>query len=131
MLPKKNRVSRHLFPIIITKGKNHSSSNIYMRVVSLPLLPYPRDQVKQIFYEENKDLTRFSFVVSKKAVKKAVTRNKIRRVGYNIIQKNIFYIKKGFLVAVFIKKNAAEISNKELEEEIVFLLKKANLLKTK
>ena len=82
-------------------------------------------------HKKNKKEVRFSFVVSKKISKKAVERNKFRRIGYNTIQKNISSIKEGFLVAVFIKKSATKISKKELEKEIIFLLKKANLLKIK
>ena len=81
--------------------------------------------------KKDKKEVRFSFVVSKKEAKLAVVRNKLRRIGYSVIQKNISQIKENFLVAVFIKKGAMKLSKKELEKEIIFLLKKANLLKIK
>ena len=119
MLPKKNRIPRHLFPIVFIKGKNYASLNIYMRVACL----------RQNSSEEKRDPSRFSFVVSKKVAKKAVDRNKLRRIGYGVIQKEISRIKKGFLVVVFIKKSAAKLSKNELKKEIMSLLQKANLLK--
>ena len=95
-----------------------------MRVARLP------DRQATLCKKDRKD-SRFSFVVSKKAAKLAVARNKLRRTGYDTIQKNILHIKEDLLVAVFIKKSAAGLSKKELEEEILSLLQKANLLKTK
>ena len=81
-------------------------------------------------YKKERKAPRVSFVVSKKAAKLAVVRNKLRRTGYDTIQKNLSNIDKNCLVAVFIKKGAVTLSKKELEKEIISLLKKANLLKT-
>lgn len=95
-----------------------------MRVVRLPDrrgFPYKKDQ-KEI---------RFSFVVSKKATKLAVVRNKLCRIGYDTIRENISDIDKSCLAAIFIKKGAVDLSKKELEKEIISLFQKANLLKTK
>ena len=142
MLSKKNRVPRRLFSIIITEGKNYSSLNIHMRVVflykeekghsvsslALPTLPA---QAGQASGGQDKAESRFSFVVSKKEVKKAVERNKLRRIGYNIIQKNISNINKGYIIAFFLKKRTLTLSKRALEEEIISLLQKANLLKTR
>lgn len=129
MLPKKNRVPRRLFPLIVVKGKNYSSLNIYMKVVSLPSLSRSSKQEKQISSGKDEVFSRFSFVVSKKVSKKAVVRNKIRRIGYNVVQKNTRNIKEGFLIAVFIKKSAIGLSKRKIEEEVISLFKKANLLK--
>jgi len=79
--------------------------------------------VKQINTKES----RFSFVIPKKAVKKAVSRNKLRRVGYGIIQKNLPNIKRGYLIGFFFKKNVINIPKTEIENEIIFLLNKARL----
>ena len=114
MLLKKNRILRSLFPKVLTKGKTFSSSNMYMRVA------YLNERLRE---------SRFSFVVSKKVVKKAVSRNKLRRIGYNVVQKKITNIHKGFLVVFFFKKNILKLSKRSIEQEIIFLLKKANLLK--
>ncbi len=81
-------------------------------------------------YKKGRKGPRVSFVVSKKVAKLAVVRNKLRRIGYDTIQKNLSDMDKSCLVAIFIKKGAVALSKKELEKEIIFLLKKANLLKT-
>jgi len=60
-----------------------------------------------------------------------VDRNKFRRIGYETIQKNISDINKSCLAAIFIKKGAVNLSKKELEKEVISLLKKAGLLETK
>ncbi|MCK5591879.1 MAG: ribonuclease P protein component [Candidatus Pacebacteria bacterium] len=129
MLPKKNRIPRRFFPLVIIKGKNYSSFNMYIRVATLPSLFYLDNQTKQTSSSKDGVFSRFSFITSKKVSKKAVTRNKFRRIGYGVVQKNIQNIKEGFLVAVFFKKNVINLSKKEIEEEMVFLFKKANLLK--
>ena len=87
-------------------------------------------RVARLNKEERKESC-FSFVVSKKEVKKAVERNKLRRTGYNIIQKNISDINKGYMVVFFLKKETLAHSKRALEEEIISLLQRANLLKTK
>ena len=81
------------------------------------------------FNKEERKESRFSFVVSKKAAKKAVTRNNLRRVGYGVIQKNISHINKGYLIAFFFKKNTAGLLKQTIEQEVVLLLNKAKLLK--
>lgn len=132
MLSKKNRVSRHLFPVIITKGKNYYSPNMYIRVAKPGFSfcsPASSEQNKQI--TKSKNFPCFSVVVSKKVSKKAVERNKFRRRIYGIVQKNIPDIQDGVLVAFFIKKSATAISKKEFTEETISLLKKAGLFKNK
>lgn len=119
MLPKKNRISRALFPLIITNNQTNHSLNMYMRVARLY-----SDETKN-----NTEESRFSFVIPKKAVKKAVSRNKLQREGYNIIQKNLTNIKQGYLIGFFFKKNISNISKAEIENEIIFLLNKARLFK--
>jgi len=131
MLSKKNRVPRHLFPAIITKGKNYYSPNIYIRVLNPGFSSCSPEQNEQKNFEESKNSQRFSVVVSKKVSKKAVVRNKLRRSVYGVIQKNIPDIKDNVLAAIFIKKNAAGLSKKEFEEEVFSLFKKTGFLTSK
>jgi len=118
MLSKKNRISRALFSLIFVNGQIYHSSSVYIQVAQL------RSNIKKSIPEKSK----FAFVISKKAVKKAVSRNKLRRIGYSIIQKNLTNIKNGYLVSFFFKKNIISLSKIEIENEIIFLLKKTKLL---
>ena len=47
-------------------------------------------------YSEGKN-SKFSFSISKKVEKSAVLRNKMRRIGYKVIENELNSIKKGFL----------------------------------
>jgi len=72
-----------------------------------------------LFYKENDDLKKFGFVVSKKISKKAVDRNRIRRVLSEIIRKNLDKFENGFRGIFLIKKNI--IDEKGNLKDIKFL----------
>lgn len=63
--------------------------------------------------KENDDSKKFGFIVSKKISKKAVDRNKIRRVLSEIVRKNLDKFEKGTRL-VFLTKQ--EILGKKMEE---------------
>lgn len=71
-----------------------------------------------------------SFVVPKKVQKSAVRRSMFKRKGYSVIEQVIEDVKTPFLGIFIIKKpfESNNVSYKELEEEIIFLLKKARIL---
>ena len=74
-------------------------------------------------YKENDDLKKFGFIVSKKISKKAVDRNRIRRILSEIIRKNLDKFENGTRVVFLVKK---EILNKkmiDIEKEIFKFLK--------
>ncbi|MCD4704975.1 ribonuclease P protein component [bacterium] len=80
------------------------------------------------FSKNDLDLSRFSVVVSKKISKKAVDRNLIRRRVYEIIRLNMDKIKKGWDLIIFSKKAVLNLDYSEIEKELFYILKKANLL---
>ncbi len=113
MLSKKTRVGKELFPQVLLKAKCLYVNNITLRVLSTNIT--------------NK--TKFSFVTSKKVSNKAVKRNLLKRRGYSIVKSISKNINNGFICIFFFKKSSTLLSYTELEKEILFLLKKAKVLK--
>ncbi len=114
MLSKNRRVGRELFSQILTKSRSFNGSNLSLRVLKTPL--------------NNKE-TKFSFVVSKKVSNKAVKRNFLKKRGYYAVKKISKNLNNDFVCVFFLKKNSTLLSYKEFEKEILFLLKKAEVLK--
>lgn len=113
MLPQKNRIPRSLFESVLKEGSVFHSPHLYFRVV-----------------KTQSGLSKFSFVVSKKVSKSAVSRNLLRRRGYSIIR-SLFGKEKmnaGIIGAFFFKKGAEKIDFAALREEIWFLLKKVGMI---
>ena len=77
-----------------------------------------------LFHFIESDNPQYSFVAPKKNFKKAVERNKFRRIGYNIIR--AFPIKAGTGAFIY-KKTAISSTNQEIKENILFILKKAGI----
>lgn len=97
MLKRENRIrSKKEFFEIKNKG----------RVLYSPLFGF-------LIYKENDDLKKFGFVVSKKISKKAVDRNKIRRILSEIVRKNLERFENGSRI-IFLTKQ--EILGKKMEE---------------
>lgn len=106
MLPKNKRLDKKSFNIIISKR----------RVVSSRLF---------LFFCADNESPRYAFVAPKNIFKKAVSRNKYRRIGYNILRK--LDIKTGSGV-FFYKKGSGNVSVEEIEKDIIFILKKAKFI---
>ena len=106
MLPKKGRVTKELFQDVMKNGKILGSSFFVLRYI-------PQNPPK------------YAFVVPKTLVKQAIIRNKLRRVGYNIVRQ----IPKTPLVMgiFFYKKLAKTVSFEELKNDINSLLSKTKL----
>ncbi|MCK5096321.1 MAG: ribonuclease P protein component [Candidatus Pacebacteria bacterium] len=113
MLAKKNSVPRQMFPSLLKEGKKYHSAHMFARIMRCNNLTQP---------------VRVSFVVSAKAVKSAVERNILRRVGKSVIYQNLNSMKQGHVVVFFFNKNIKEISKNEIKEEILGILKNAQLL---
>ena len=73
--------------------------------------------------------TRFGIVVSKKTSKKAVLRNKTKRVIRNIISQNLDRISKSKDIIIVSKKILGKGLKKEAEQELVDLFKKIKIIK--
>ena len=74
----------------------------------------------------NQNTSRFGFIIPKKIVPKVVARNKIKRRIKNILQKNLPSIKNQD-VLIFPNAQTYRLTFKELEQQVINLLIKANL----
>ncbi|MBI2099778.1 MAG: ribonuclease P protein component [Candidatus Vogelbacteria bacterium] len=71
---------------------------------------------------------RFVLVVSAKVARLAVTRNKLKRRARHIIRRHQASSPKHYDTFIFFTKGAAELSFPELEQQLVFLLKRAKII---
>lgn len=110
MLPKKNRISRIEIDVVLRKGSRYNSQNLILYA-----------------YKNSSKLSKFSFSVSKKVCKTAVSRNKYRRRGYSVIARKISLIMHGFLCLFVFKKGSGSIKYENLEKEILELLYESNV----
>lgn len=76
----------------------------------------------------NKKFSRFGFVVSLKVSKKAVERNRIKRILREVFKKRINKIKGGFDIVVISLPGIEKQNHKKIEETIEILLKESKLL---
>lgn len=112
MLSQKNRISKKAFPKILREG--YSVHSPFFRMV---------------YVQNTEDFnTRIAVIVSKKVAKQAVQRNLIRRRIYSAQRNFLQSIKKPYLIAFFVKKEAFDASFIELQTEIEQSLKKARIL---
>ncbi len=105
MLPKKKRVTKKVFDVLMKEGKTFSTGLF-------------------LFYFKKGEIAQYAFVAPKKAFKNAVLRNKYRRIGYNILRKKL--LNKGIGIFIY-KKQALNAKNEEIEQNIDYLLKKMAL----
>lgn len=113
MLPKNQRVQQSAFLEVLKGGKS-----VYAPYLTLKFLKGKQRQE-----------SKFSFVVSRAVTKKASDRNLLKRRGYYIIRKHKEDIIDSVTATFFFKRAGVKFSFKDLEREILFLLKKAQLLK--
>ena len=111
MLNKKNKVNKALFGIVIKKGFGYFSQNISLKVIKTAGAG-----------------ARFGVSVSKKELKTAVKRNLLKRRALSILRKIDPKSGAGLSCVLFLKKGALDIPYQKLQDEIVFLLKKAKIL---
>ena len=114
MLPKNRRIPKENFSAILKEGKRYNSLILLLYVASID--------------KNHKELSRFSFSISKKICKKATDRNRYRRRGYSIIGNNIKRIKSGYFCFFSFKKESIGASFTILEKEIFDLLSVSNML---
>ena len=106
MLPKKNRLilSRYTdYP----KGKKRISTSGF-----------------ELIAQSRKGVLKTAIVVSKKTAKKAVERNRIKRLISERIRKNLDNIKFEGKLAIIVKENIASLKQAQIEEKIVKLINK-------
>ena len=110
MLPKKRRLTKELFPEVLSKGKRFNSDHF---------LAY-------ISHFNASGHSRFAFSVSKKVCKNAVDRNRLRRQGYSIVTKHIKEIPDGFFCVFMYKKGSHLALFSDLEKEVMYILLNKN-----
>ncbi len=111
MLPKKERIKREEMEDVLSKGALKHSRLFSVRVM-----------------KKDVPLSQYSFVVSKKVAKLAVTRNLLRRRGYSIVKELQSRIVPGFTIVFFYKKGADTVEFSELKKEIEDFLRQNKLL---
>lgn len=109
MLSKSRRIERKLFPLLL-KGKTYKNNLFLLRFAVI-----------------NGDHARFSFSVSKKVAKSAVIRNKIRRMGYHLLEKYLPQIQSNALAGFVFKK--VPKNKDEVEENLKNILLESKLIK--
>lgn len=109
MLLKKNRVTKKEIEEIFKKGSSLFSPSLNFKF----LINFKE--------KEEKDF-KISFIVPKTISKKAIIRNKMRRIGYKTIKKNLFLLPFNLTGAFIFKKN----DTKNLENEIKSIFSKIN-----
>lgn len=112
MLPKNRRIQKKQFSSVVLLGKRYNSEHFLAYINRI-------DKDKPSL---------FSFSVSKKVCKSAVGRNRLRRQGYSIVSKNLEKISSGYTCFFSFKKVSKLPSFNEIEGEIEYILKKADLI---
>ena len=110
MLSKNKRIDKVLFKKVFERGRVFDEEHIFAKVLNIS------DPEK-----------RFSFTVPSKTTKSAVKRNLMKRRGKHVIGVNINNIKSGFAVSFFFKNNSTNLKYSEIKNEVIKILKKANL----
>lgn len=110
MLAKENRIrKKNDFEEIFKQGRGVKRDFLYFKI------------------KKNKlDLSRFGFIVGKNFSKKAVERNKIKRMLREVIRKKLPKIKKGFDVIIIVLPNG-ESNLEKIENIIEEVFKKSEL----
>lgn len=124
MFPKRNRADKKTIEKIFKEGKFVSSPNITLKFI-----------IKK--EETTEGIFKVSIITPKTVSKKAVTRNLLRRRGYEVLRKNIKNLPRGFLgVFVFAKKSVDFFGGRKkraydpmynIENEIRIILSKIKL----
>jgi ribonuclease P protein component len=113
MIPSKNRLKKERdFQQVIRNGKYLSSDLISIK-----------------FFSNSIGTTRIGFIVSKKISKKAVLRNRIKRILRESTRRYLDKIKEGYDIIIIAKEKMKEIESNEVIKEMEYLLNKANLIK--
>lgn len=81
------------------------------------------------FSENNLEITRFGFVISKKIDKKAVVRNSLKRKLSVSIEEIFDRIESGFDFVIYPSKKAAEANQEKISNEMISALSNNNFIK--
>lgn len=118
MLPKKFRLPGNQIPLVLKRGKRYNFS-LFNLVVYNQTTKQP----------DNQTTSRFSFIVSSKISKRAVIRNRTKRLLSESVRLLVPQIKKGREIIFFAKKALKEEKLQDVLPTIEKNLKKTRLLK--
>jgi ribonuclease P protein component len=116
MLPKRQRIKKVAFGEILTRSAFGASPLFSIRFVKSPESSDPASK------------STFAVVVSKKVLKAAADRNKIKRRCYHVLRELAPKIKNPYRIVLFVKKGVDKLSFIELTENIQSILSKNNLI---
>lgn len=125
MLPQEYRLKRMKdFEILFKEGWFVSGKLLTAKVWKINTEKYQDRGYKE-------DDLKIGFVVGLKVSKKAVDRNRLKRQMREVVRLVLKEgkIKTGYMVAIVAKPELLSVDYKEVEKEVMDLLKKANLLK--
>lgn len=110
MLASKNRLKKKInFARIEIDGKLIQSRSFGIGIY---------DRSKDFDGENNNSESHFGFIISTKISKKAVVRNRIKRIMSECVRKNLHRIKKGLDVVFLVKPSILKTDDLALEKEI-------------
>lgn len=112
MLPKENRLSRKDF-LLLKKHKPIVSGKYFSLVVLL---------------SEDFKTSKFAILISKKNLKGAVDRNKVKRIFYDELSGIISKLSKNVYAIFILRKNVINKSKEEILYEVEKTFKKIKLL---
>jgi ribonuclease P protein component len=111
MLARKNRLTNRTdFSAVYSKGNYLTDGNITIK-----------------FLNSGNKTTRIGFSIGKNFSKKAVERNKIRRLLQEIIRLNLSFFKPGFDIIIMLKPGFEKNNFKEINAILKHIMQKANL----
>lgn len=114
MLEKQHRLTKSSdIDIVFKKGRVYNHPLFYVK-----------------FLSNNLNYPRFAFIVGVKLFKKAVKRNRVKRLMREAVRLNIGKVRKGFDIIVGAKSSDIYgINCKEVEKELMGLFNKSGILK--
>lgn len=112
MLPRENRLPRSRFGLVKKEGR-------LIRSEKFGILVYERGDT---------DLSRIAFVVSKKVNKRAVVRNRTRRLFREAVRSLLGKLGRGVDIVFLVKPASVGVELKKLAPEVEKTFKKAKLL---
>ena len=111
MLPKQNRLKKKKdFERVMKQGKGFRQGFLFLKI-----------------NQNDLDISRFGFIVSKKNSKKAVVRNRLKRQLREVVKVTLPNIKKGIDCVLIALSGAEDKSFQEIEESIAKIFANANI----
>lgn len=112
MLPLKNRLKKRKdFENIFEKGVTAPNRYFFLKIV-----------------QSDNPETRIGFIVSKKVSKKAVERNRVKRLFREAVQMNLIRIKPSYDLVFIVLNSAKNKTLLEIEKEVKYVLEKNQLI---